>query len=200
MSLVNYSDLQSSVAAWLDRDDLNTQIPDFISLAEYKINRQLRSLDMETSVVIPQVDLQYDYALPDRLVRMRNIFVNGTPNMHLQYLTPEQMTGAIDSPMVAYTVVDNLIRLNAPGVTGNDFTVEFFQKYEPLTGGNPTNWITDNAMDLLLYGSLLEAEAYLQTDERLQVWADAYSNTMNMINEQEQQARYSGSALQVRAG
>ena len=34
MALANYSDLQASVASFLHRDDLTSEIPDFIKLAE----------------------------------------------------------------------------------------------------------------------------------------------------------------------
>ena len=38
MALANYSDLQSAVAGWLNRTDLTSQIPDFIALAESKLD------------------------------------------------------------------------------------------------------------------------------------------------------------------
>ena len=43
MAIGTYSELQSSIASFLARDDLTTQIPDFISLAEARMSRELRS-------------------------------------------------------------------------------------------------------------------------------------------------------------
>ena len=37
MSLANYDGLKASVANWLNRTDLLTEIPDFIELAENRI-------------------------------------------------------------------------------------------------------------------------------------------------------------------
>ena len=42
MALANYSDLQSSIADWLNRDDLTTVIKDFVALAETQMNRTIR--------------------------------------------------------------------------------------------------------------------------------------------------------------
>ena len=39
MALDNYANLKDAVADWLDRSDLDSRIPDFISLAEARVNR-----------------------------------------------------------------------------------------------------------------------------------------------------------------
>ena len=48
MPIATYTDLQSSVADWLNRSDLSAVIPTFIQLAEAKFNRELRTRDMLT--------------------------------------------------------------------------------------------------------------------------------------------------------
>ena len=47
MAISNYSELQTAVANWLDRDDLTARIPEFIALAEARFNRVLRLRSME---------------------------------------------------------------------------------------------------------------------------------------------------------
>ena len=39
---MTYSELKSNIADWLNRSDLTSVIPTFISLAENRLNRQLR--------------------------------------------------------------------------------------------------------------------------------------------------------------
>ena len=46
MALTTYTELKASLADWLNRSDLTTTIPDFISLAEAQIERQLRTRQM----------------------------------------------------------------------------------------------------------------------------------------------------------
>jgi hypothetical protein len=45
----DYSTLQQGIADWLARADLTTQIPTFIALAEARINRELRTRQMQTT-------------------------------------------------------------------------------------------------------------------------------------------------------
>jgi hypothetical protein len=50
MALNNYSDLKTSVANYLGRSDLTSAIPDFITLAEIRLARQLRLRQMLQTV------------------------------------------------------------------------------------------------------------------------------------------------------
>ena len=50
MSITNYSELQTAVAAWINRTDLTALLPDFITLAESKLNRRLRTRYQETAL------------------------------------------------------------------------------------------------------------------------------------------------------
>ena len=50
MAIVDYSTLQSSIANWLARADLANVIPDFIQLAESRINRDLRVRKMQKTI------------------------------------------------------------------------------------------------------------------------------------------------------
>ncbi len=43
MALSTFSDLKTAVANYLNRDDLTNVIPDFITLTENRINRELRA-------------------------------------------------------------------------------------------------------------------------------------------------------------
>ena len=42
MAINTYATLQTAVANWLDRSDLTDRIPEFIALAEARMNRTLR--------------------------------------------------------------------------------------------------------------------------------------------------------------
>ena len=42
MALANYTDLQASIASWMVRTDLAAVIPDFVAIAEARINADVR--------------------------------------------------------------------------------------------------------------------------------------------------------------
>jgi hypothetical protein len=46
MALSTYAELKTSIGDWLNRSDLTSVIPDFISLAEAQVERTLRTRQM----------------------------------------------------------------------------------------------------------------------------------------------------------
>ena len=72
MAIGTYSELQTAVANWLDRDDLTDRIPEFIALAEAKMNRVLRiSLMENVSTALTMVSGTRDYSLPTGFTGMK---------------------------------------------------------------------------------------------------------------------------------
>ena len=92
MSIANYTELQTAVANWLDRDDLAARIPEFISLCEARFNRTLRLRAMETlDTTVSTVGGTSTIALPTGYVQMRDFHLTTSPLTQLQYLAPEMM-------------------------------------------------------------------------------------------------------------
>ena len=67
MALDTYANLKTSIANFLARDDLTSEIDDFIDLTEADFNRRLRIRDMETSLAFTidteQESLHYNLCL-----------------------------------------------------------------------------------------------------------------------------------------
>ena len=91
MAISTYSELQTAVANWLDRDDLTARIPEFIVLAEARYNRELRIRGMETIVDISTVAGTRSYALPTGYLQARTLQLTTDPITPLEYLAPEMM-------------------------------------------------------------------------------------------------------------
>ncbi len=53
MALTNYTELQASIADFLNRSDLTSVIPDFITMAEADMNRTLRIKEMSVRTRAP---------------------------------------------------------------------------------------------------------------------------------------------------
>jgi len=91
MALSTYTNIKDAVADWLDRSDLTSRIPDFIALAETRINRDLRIRPMEVrSTMTTTADKRY-FNLPGGYLQMRNIQLNTNPIRALEYITPERL-------------------------------------------------------------------------------------------------------------
>lgn len=206
MALGTYTELKDAIADWLDRSDLTSRIPDFIALAEARINRELRIRPMEVrSTMVTTADQQY-FQLPGGYIQMRNIQLNTNPTTPLEYITPEMLDRLYGSTTTgkprAYTLIGDEIQLAPIPDSAYQVEMAFYEKFTPLGDGSAgtvtSNWLTANAPDVLLYGALMEAEPFIKNDERIPVWLNGYSNAINKLQQQDQRDRHSGSAMRVR--
>ena len=201
MAISTYSELQTAVANWLDRDDLTDRIPEFIALAEARFNRVLRLRSMESKQTASTIAAQRNYNLPASYIQMRNFQLNTSPITTLSYVTPEIYDrlwgGSQGGTPKFYTIVADEISLGP--VPGSVITMEmlFYKRFTDLSDAAPTNWLLTNAPDIYLYGSMLEAEPFIMNDERVSLWSSALSEAVSQIQEQDNKDRHSGSALRV---
>ena len=85
MTLATYSDLKTSVANYLNRDDLTSVIPDFISLTENRMNRDLRvRANMKRANTTTTAGTAF-YNLPSDMIELRNInnILQSFPDLYL---------------------------------------------------------------------------------------------------------------------
>ncbi len=206
MALDTYTGLKEAVADWLDRSDLTDRIPDFISLAETRINRDLRIRPMEVRSVMNTTAGNRYFNLPGGYLQMRNFQINNNPIQPLEYVTPEMLdrlyAGSTTGLPRAYSLIGDEIQLAPIPDSAYEVEMAFYEKFTPLgdgTGGTVTsNWLSTNAPDILLYGSLLEAEPFIKNDERIAVWLAAYNEAIRKIQSADARDRHSGSAMRVR--
>jgi len=201
MAISNYSELNTAVANWLDRDDLTDRIPEFIALAEARFNRLLRIRAMETKQTASTVADQRNLALPTNFIQMRNLQINTSPITSLEYVTPEmydRLYGGSDTGTPkAYTILADEIQLGPIPASVQTIEMLFYKKFDALTSSAATNWMITNAPDVYLYGCLLEAEPFIMNDPRVQLWATAFQQAIADIQDQDNRDRHSGSALRV---
>ena len=201
MSIATYSELNTAVANWLDRDDLTDRIPEFIALCEARFNRLLRIRAMEYKQTASTVSGQRNLALPTGFIQMRNLQINASPIVPMQYVTPEIYDRLYGSTLTGtpqmYTIIADEIQLGP--IPGSVLTIEmlFYKKFDALTAAATTNWMITNAPDVYLYGCLLEAEPFIMNDPRVQLWATAFKQAIADMQEQDNKDRHSGSALRV---
>jgi len=206
MALSNYTELKAAIADWLDRSDLTARIPDFIALAEARVSRELRIRAMENRATMTTKAGQRYFALPARYLQMRNFQLNSDPIQPLEYITPEMLDRLYGSSTTgkpkAYSLIGEEIQLAPIPDTGYTVEMAYYEKFSPLgdgTGGTVTsNWLTENAPDVLLYGALIEAEPFIRNDERIQLWLTAYKEAIDKIQKADERDRHSGSTMRVR--
>ena len=201
MALDTYTNLKSSIANWLDRDDLSLVIPDFIALCESRFNRSLRLRSMEQKDYADTVGGQSNYLLPTNYLQMREFRLNLPTTISLTYVSPEifEAWNLGSGQPKFYTIIANEIRLGPTPAGVYEMEMLFWRKFPALTDTITTNWILANAPDIYLYGSLMEAEAFLQNDPRIPLWKAGYDEASLELQLQDDKDRHSGSALTVQS-
>ena len=61
------------------------------------------------------------------------------------------------------------------------FELQYYERPEPLSEANQTNWTTQYAPQLLLYATLLEAMPFLKTSERIPEFQSLYTQALSAI-------------------
>jgi hypothetical protein len=83
MALGTFTELKDAIADWLDRSDLTARIPDFITLAEARVNRDVRIRPMEVRSTMETTASQRYFNLPGGYLQMRNIQLVSQKLIHL---------------------------------------------------------------------------------------------------------------------
>ena len=202
MSFTSYSELKTEIADYLGRTDLTSKIPTFVTLAELRLSRDLRTRKMLASATTSMTSGDGKVELPSDFLEMRNIFTQGNPRMPVTYLSPSAFmrdARADESGLpVFYTLLGAEFEFAPKPDTSYVLEMLYFAKPTPMSDTVSSNVFLANYPDVLLYGSLLEAEPYLINDARVATWADLYNRAVQNINNSDQNSEYSGVPLTMR--
>jgi len=202
MALDTFSGLKTTIADYLNRDDLTSIIPSFITLAEAKFNRKLRVRQM-VKRSNATIDTQY-FSFPSDFLQAKEFQLNTNPITYLQYVTQNQGDYGSANQFVStgkplyYTIIGTQLEVIPTPDTGYSGELTYYGKITALSDSNTSNWLLVYAPDLYLYGALLEASPYLKDDERLAVWSSLYTNSLGDIEVADQRASVSSTPI-VRA-
>lgn len=203
MAITNYTNLQSTIADYLNRSDLTSIIPVFVQLAEAQMNRDIRHYEMEArSTGVQDAGDEY-MQVPSTWLENIRAHVQGTGTTPLDLISRAAMAdkraGAEDMAgrPEYYCMADGQFQLYP--TPDSEYTIEllFYEKIPDLAS-NSTNWVIEEAPDVYLYGSLIHSAPYLQEDERAMVWAQMYAAAVQRLNESSEKARMSGSGLTLK--
>lgn len=203
MALSTYAELKTSIGDWLNRSDLTSVIPDFISLAEAQIERTLRARQMIVRANA-SFDAQYG-AVPSDFLETKSLKLTSTnPQTPLEFLSID----ALDQKAAEYTasgkprffgVVGGQLRIVPTPDSTYTTELTYYAKLSKLSTSNTSNWLLASSPDIYLYGSLLQAAPYLQDDARIQTWATLYERALNDLQTADDRGASSGGALLTRA-
>ena len=196
MSLTNYAELQTAVAAWINRSDLTAIIPDFITLAESKLNRRLRTRYQEIGIVSAPIT-NYAYTIPTGsgvdVIAVKYLWSDTSPNARIEQKTLDFVVENRN------TATNGTARYFAWSTTTWVFDASdtisgvAYRKVSALSSG--VNWLITSFPDLYLYASLEQAHIYLKDPEGALAFGGLADNLIAELNSISQADQVSGGKL-----
>jgi hypothetical protein len=202
MAITTGAELATAAANWLARADLTSRIPEFVALAEAKLNRSLRTRDMETKNATFSITGEY-VAVPAGFLETKSFYLNTNPKKSLSYLPDDAQTDAYGAgtgtPRFFCVVGGNFRFAKVPDATYSSTLTYYTALTSVSAGGSAVNWLLTSHPDVYLYGTLLEAAPYLQDPATAGQWAAAYQAVMEDLRASDMRSRW-GNGMAVRAG
>ena len=202
MALTTYAELKTSIADFLNRDDLTSVIPDFITMAEAEMQRRIRHWRQEKRSTA-ELDTQYS-AIPADFLEVISFHISSGDYKSLELISRAQMqdrryrSGDASGKPAFYAITAGEIEVY-PTPDGT-YTAElyYYSRIPALSASNTSNWVLEYFADCYLYGALVHSAPYLRDDARIQTWAALYKNAIDSINLESESSKFGGSGRRMK--
>ena len=184
--VMTYDSLNTMVLQYLERSDAAVveAIPTFITLAEFEIAQQIKTLGqmqvVTSNMTIGNPVIQKP-ARGRKTVSME-VSLNSSKSPvllrkyeYLKLYTPNAATTGLPLYYADYDY-DHWLVAPTPD-QAYSFEVLYYERIAPLSSANQTNWITQNAPNAMLFGTLLQAMPFLKNDAR-QIFQQKYQEAI----------------------
>lgn len=213
-----YGDLKRAVAQWLNRKDAATldNIPMFVNMAHKQFTRMVKLPYYEVIVSLEALE-GFEYVnIPQDFLSAKHVSVNGIPynrldnetflrirNAGTQIVTfkdgseQEFIQGATTENERFFTRVGGQLHFQ-PDLSPGDVVEMIYQRDIPeFKDDNDEPYSLLVASDIMLYLSLRHASTFLRDNEQEQFWMNKAVEAADSLNQQLDQAEWSGSAIVV---
>jgi hypothetical protein len=200
MAITNYGELKAAIANWLDRTDLTSKIPDFITLAEASFFRTLRCPGNEQWVkYAASPDNTQTFQIPNNYLEAKVLMYGDKPLRRIseqRYLVLNHQAPTPGVPEAFCRIKDQLYIYPEANYEA-DINLVFYETQGPMVDDADFTRTLIYAPDLYLYGALMEAQAYLIGDERIGVWGQKYTGIMQSLASNALDDEIGGSTMAV---
>jgi len=199
MATMTYSSLTQDLKDWMENDgtEFSNETDNFIGLAEQRIVRDIDPQAFTTSAYSTfNVNDRFVSKPTDALIIRHLLYLDSDSKRNfLEKKTDEFIydywpTSATTGTPKYWTDYNDTELLVAPTPSAA-LTIEmsYVQRLDTLSSSNTTNWLTVNAQELLLFGSLMEACTFTKSREDLQIYSHRYKAAVDSINNQTRRRR-----------
>lgn len=189
MALNSYTALKAAVADWLERGDLAARTPDFIALAESRLNRRLTARGMEAEAALTAPAGARTLALPAGFREPVALWrVDGAGRTRLRYAPPALLVvaGGAGAPG-AWMVDGGEIAFERACDRTYAFALRMRVRLA-LSDAAPVNPVLTDYPDLYLFGALTEAAPYLRDGDLAALFDARFERALAEANAKESRA------------
>ncbi len=199
MATMTYSSLTQDLKDWMEND--NTEFADetanFISLAEQRISRDVDPYAFHEAVNSTfNVGDRFVSKPADAKVIFHFLLINSdSQRVFLEKRTDEfiydywKNSATTGTPKYWSNYSDTAILVAPTPSAALRIEMTYSRRLAELSSTNTTNWLTENAQDLLLYGCLMEASTFTKSREDYVIYSDRYKQAVESINNQARRRR-----------
>ena len=184
---MTYDSLTSTVLQYLERSDAAVvdAIPTFITMCEFEIAQNIKTLG-QMEVVDSNMTINNPViAKPARWRKTTSMTLSVSGQKQpllvrkLEYLNNYAQDVTATGVPLYYADYDYDHWFVAP--TPNQayaFEALCYTRLEPLSSSHQTNWLTINAPNAMLFGTLKQTAPFLKNDARLAVWKSMFDEAL----------------------
>jgi len=207
---MNYTEITTLAAGYADRKDIDLTLADsFLRVVESRVNKNLKTQKMGSKTSIPIVDLQRVYALPVDFAGIRDLkTVDGSRERTMHLVTPEYITTLADSPLNPstdittqspyYAIIADNLEIYPPQKDTGTIEMVYYKKVPELTSLVPNNWLSDINPECYTFGLTAEISMWAKDYEAATAWDGRFTNSLNEIELDDIDTRWSGAPMVVR--
>lgn len=209
MTLANYSELEDAIARYLDRDDREDEIQEWVRLVELEVERKLNLRAQQLSVSATLTGGQNTIETPAGILYPQNLVFDTEPPVTVEVVsfaqgeefewsaagsaTPQQAT--VWGVTADYKTQ---IRVWPSPPADVPYTLRYTTGITPLTEAAPTNYLLRIAADVYLFGCLVHGHLFDENAEQAGAWRPLFDEQVRSVKRIEALARAKAGRLHLR--
>lgn len=195
-----YDDLKTSIATWLVRSDQTDRIPEYIALAERRLNRVVFCPEREATTTLTAAA---SVTLPTDFSAVRAIWLDTDPKVVLDQMTLNELrqaySGATTGQPGNYAISGNQLILGPSPDSAYSIELAYWQAIEPLSDSVADNWLLLAHSDLYLCAALAEAFLGTYDEQRAVLWENRTEAKIAEVNAYGRHQQYGGAPFRIRS-
>lgn len=213
MSLDTYANLKTAIAQRLARSDKTALLPDFISIAHYKMMKGQKAPDGRAWIIPP---LRFNPMLtvaaltpadgvatiPAGYLKAKRLTSSTADTRPLEYMAPDVFRASglysESGPPAFYTIEDDSL-LIMPANT-DALSLLYYASVTELSDSNTSNVILANIPHAYLYGALAEAFQQIRKTDEAAYYTAQFAGVVHGANDTDDEGQMAGGTLIMRPG